>query len=164
MTAIVQYELTDLLEQSGARPRGARHDCPKCGGRRTVSNTDEVFFCHKCQWKGNVITLKKELGIYQRIPSAEYRELERNRERVRDAAERLYRAAKARRFELYDGLRSLARIETGANRIGPSEVAWGALAVAYEQRPGIEAELERLENGSAQIVFECLTEVNASWI
>jgi hypothetical protein len=97
------------------------------------------------------------LGIYRRLPSAEYRELCRKRERVRDATERLCAAAKSRRFELYDQLRTLARIETGAHSPGPTEAAWGALALVYRQRPVIVAELDALENCSVADLFDLLT-------
>jgi hypothetical protein len=83
------------------------------------------------------------------LPEAEYRELCRKRARVHDAGQRLYAAAKARRLALCDGLRTLARIEAGAHRAGPSEEAWVALAIVYSERPGIEAELNGLESGSA---------------
>jgi len=157
-TVAVQSDILELLETAGARPRGNRHDCPKCGGLRTVTHTEECFYCHKCGWKGNGISLAKELGIHRRIPSPEYRELCRTRERAHDAAERLYRAAKARRFELYDRLRILARVEAGAHRAGLSETAWRALAMAHREQPAIEAELDRLGSGNAGTVLECLSE------
>jgi putative DNA primase/helicase len=80
MSTAAQYDLHALLEQSGAPPRGNSHDCPKCGGRRKITHTDEVFYCHKCKWTGNAITLAKELGVYRRLSSAEYRELCQRRE------------------------------------------------------------------------------------
>ena len=87
MIGMAQYGLPALLQRVGARPRGNRHDCPKCGGARTVTNGEDVFYCHKCQWRGNTVSLAKELGVYQRISPAEYRELQRSRE-LAHAAER----------------------------------------------------------------------------
>ena len=64
-------QLIDLLEQADVRLRGAkRGDCPKCGGRRTISFTDECFHCHKCAWGGNAITLARELGLAISKPTA----------------------------------------------------------------------------------------------
>lgn len=156
MGALVQADIGTLLEQAGANPRGNRHDCPKCGGLRTVTNSVEAFYCHRCQWKGNTVTLAKELGIYRRRPSAEYREFCQKRERARDAAQRLHAAAKARRFELYQELRGLGRVEAGAHRAGPTEAAWNALAMVYRQRPIVEQELEQLESGDAETALQCL--------
>src|SRR5438093_10811719 len=87
MGALTQSEIAALLETGGADPRGKGQDCAKCGGVRTVTHTDEVFYCHKCEWKGNTFTLAKELGVYRRLPSAEYRELCRTRELAREAQE-----------------------------------------------------------------------------
>jgi putative DNA primase/helicase len=80
MSTPTQFDLGTLLEKAGGRPHGNRFDCPKCGGLRTVSHTDELYYCHKCQWKGNTVSLAKELGLYQRLPPAEYREFQRTRE------------------------------------------------------------------------------------
>src|SRR6516225_907177 len=110
MTATAtQYDLPALLEMSGAPAAGPRrHNCPKCGGRRTLAHTDEVFYCHKCQWRGNAVTLAKELGLYRRLPSAAWRELRQNRERADSAARDLYERIKTQRFELLGELHSLS--------------------------------------------------------
>jgi ribosomal protein L37AE/L43A len=153
-TVAIQSGITDLLEQAGARPRGNRHDCPKCGGLRTVTHTAERFYCHHCQWKGNAITLAKELGMYHRLPSAEYRELRQSRERADRAARQLYERVKARRMELLDLLHSLNRLETAAHDAGPDSVrVWDVLEVVYGKRPGVLAELAVLENyGAAALI------------
>ena len=156
---LTQPDIGALLEQAGCQPRGNhRHDCAQCGGKRTVTHSEEAFYCHRCQWKGNVITLAKELGVYQRIPSPEYKEFCRKRERARDAAQRLYAAAKRRRFELLEELHSLNRIEAGAHHAGPSDTAWNGLALVYSERPTIETELDRLEGGSAGELVKLLVE------
>jgi putative DNA primase/helicase len=75
MSTVVQYEIGALLEMVGARPRGNRHDCPKGRGLRTATHSAEAFYCHKCGWKGNAVTLEKGLGIYRHLTSAEYKEI-----------------------------------------------------------------------------------------
>ena len=100
-----QYDLRALLELGGARPRASRHDCPRCGGRRTLTHTDEVFYCHRCQWKGNTATLACELGLARRLSLAEARELRHKHEQADTAARALYERVKARRFRLLDELR-----------------------------------------------------------
>ena len=151
MMTATDYSIPELLEQAGARPRGNRHDCPKCGGFRTVTHSAEAFFCHKCQWKGNAVSLAKELGVYQRLSPAEYRELRQNRERADHAARALYERVKARRFELLEELRGLGRLEVEAHTAGADHPAtWGALALVYRNKPGILAELAFLENSPAR--------------
>ncbi len=152
-----RYDLLALLEQAGAHPRGRRFDCPKCGGLRTISQTQEVFFCHKCEWKGNTVTLAKELGLYQRLPWPEYiRQLE-ERERAARAAKHLYKQVKARRVELLDELHGLNGLESLAHKEGPENPAtWDALAQAYTERPGILAELTFLETSPADKVLQFL--------
>ena len=154
-TAIqAEYDLPALLEQSGAHPRGNRHDCPRCGGRRTLTHTDEVFYCHKCQWKGNTATLAKELGVYRPLPSTEYREVQQKRERADRAARTLYQHLTARRFELLEDLRGLGKLELSAHRAGADHpAAWSALALVYRERPTLLAQLAVLENwGAAHLV------------
>jgi len=154
LSTAFQPDIAALLERAGARPRGNRHDCPQCGGRRTVTHGAEVFFCHKCGWKGNSITLERALGLRRQwIPSAEYIRRQRQRERANEAARALYERVKARRFALYDELRTLGRIEAGAHARGPTEVAWDGLALVYRGRPMILAELGILDNaGAADLV------------
>jgi hypothetical protein len=151
---IPAQDLPTLLETAGAHPRGNRHDCPKCGGFRTITHSAEAFFCHKCQWKGNTFTLAKELGVYRRLSSAEYQKLRQRRERAHEAAERLYAAVRVRRFELYDELRGLSRIDAGGHQAGLGyPAAWDALEMGYRNRPALLAELSILENcGAADLV------------
>lgn len=157
MSTVTQYEVGALLEEAGARPRGNQHDCPKCGGLRTITHTAECFYCHKCQWDGNSVTLQKELGIYQRIPSAEYRELCRRRERGHEAALRLCAQAHARQLELRDDLRILGRLEQRAHEMGADDPnTWEILSTVYERRPAIERDLDVLESGSAKDIFQAV--------
>jgi hypothetical protein len=57
--------IPELLEQAGFRIRGRRADCIHCEGhsRLTISFNNEVAYCHRCQWTGNIKTLSRELGI-----------------------------------------------------------------------------------------------------
>lgn len=145
----VQTHIGSLLEIAGARIRGrSRADCPRCKRFRAISFTSETFFCHgiDCGWKGNTVSLEKELGIYRRIPSAEYRELRRRSERAHEAAVRLYSAAHSRQLELREELRLLGRAELRAHEAGPDDPdSWEILAYVYQLRPTIERELEALE-------------------
>ena len=156
VSPVTQLGIPGLLDQAGARPRGNRHDCPKCGGLRTITHTEECFYCHKCGWKGNAVTLQKELGIYQRIPSAEYRELMQTRERTHEAALRLYTVAHKRQLELREVLRELGRLELRAHESGPTEEAWGILADVYAKRPVVEVELDMFESGDAEEIYSFL--------
>lgn len=157
MSATAQAELSALLEQTGARPRGNRHDCPKCGGFRTITHTDECFFCHKCQWKGNGVTLARELGIYRRIPLAEYREQSRKRERAHEAALRLYQKTHSRQLELHERLRKHGRAELVAHDAGPDAPnTWEILSFVYDEMPRIEAELDILESDNPAAIFASL--------
>jgi len=60
--------MPDLLERAGFKLRSKnRADCARCEGHSfsTVSYTDEVAHCFRCQWKANVVTLSKELGLWK---------------------------------------------------------------------------------------------------
>jgi len=156
----VQADIGALLEMAGARIRGrSRADCPQCKRPRAVSFNESAFCCHgiDCKFRGGIGTLRQRLGIERQwLPKAEYARACRERERVHDAAQRLHAAAASRRLELHDRLRILAGIEAGAHESGPPEAAWSALALVYQERTVIEAELDRLESGNAATVFECL--------
>lgn len=156
MSATAQDELSALLKQAGARPRGNRHDCPKCAGLRTVTHTSECFYCHKCQWKGNAVTLQKQLGIYERIPSAEYRKQSQMRRRAHEAALRLYAVTHQSQLELRKRLRELGRLELVAHEAGPTEEAWDVLAKVYAERPRIEQKLDALESVDLATIISIL--------
>jgi ribosomal protein L37AE/L43A len=156
------YNIGELLEQAGARPRGNRHDCPACGGVRTIAHADDVFYCHKCQWKGNTITLAKELGVFRRLSPEEYRQLQQNREHADRAARALYERVRERRFELLDSLRDLNMLAAVARKAGPSEAAWDSLALVYSERPALLAELTAFENCRAADLLRFLTANDAT--
>jgi hypothetical protein len=60
-------ELHECLERAGHRPakRGSRWICTNCPqGKAPALNVDgEVFYCHRCGVGGNVITLRRMLGL-----------------------------------------------------------------------------------------------------
>jgi hypothetical protein len=119
-----------------------------------------VFHCFYagCAFHGGMGMLRKRLGIAREwIPHDEYIRLRREREQAYDAAERLHHAAKVRRFELYDELRILARIEAGAHRARPTDAAWNALAMVYRERASIEQELDRLQSANIEQLLHILT-------
>ena len=159
MNLATQPGILELLEQAGARIRGRnRADCPECKRFRAISFTDETFFCHGCQWTGNAVTLAKELGVYQRLPRAEYVLQRQERERAERAGRELYQQVKTRRFELLDELHALNGLESLAHKAGPGDPdTWDSLGLVYRERPGILAELAFLENAPADKVPQFLT-------
>lgn len=159
MSTAIQFDIAELLEQAGARPRGNRHDCPKCAGLRTVTHSADAFFCHRCQWKGNAVSLAKELGVYQRLSPAEYRELHQRHEQTNRAARVLYERVKARRSELSGLLHTVNGREAAAHILGPDNpAAWDALSTVYGERPAVLAELAILENCRAADLIRFLSD------
>jgi hypothetical protein len=58
--------MRELLCRAGFRVRsGTRADCAHCKGssRGTVAYTDQVAYCHRCQWRANRVLLERELGL-----------------------------------------------------------------------------------------------------
>lgn len=144
MIATIQYAVTDLLEQAGAQSRGSRFDCPKCEGQRTITHTEECFYCHKCQWKGNVVTLARELGIHDVRTDEEKRRSREERERTREAAWRLYAAFDSRRRVLVSELSYLRSLEKMAHEGGPSKASWESLEFVYRKWRKAESGLDSL--------------------
>ena len=145
-----QIGMTDLLERAGAPPRGNRHDCPRCGGLRTLTNTPECFYCHKCHWTGNVITLAKELGIYRPMTSAEYQELHHRldqadeeariaREQAQDEARRLAQGIWAKATPAPDSHPYLMRKGVKAHGL---RVSAGQLVIPVRDVDGMSHNLE----------------------
>lgn len=150
----LQHSLPELLTIAGAMLVGRnRANCPRCGGKRTVSYTEEVFCCHHagCDFRGNPFTLAKWLGLTSQVSPARAREIRERREKARRAARWTFELARARRFELYEKHQSLMNILGSASeRIGANtgdEVAWAALRFAYRQLDRTRAESLLLENG-----------------
>jgi len=135
--------LSQLLKLAGFRVRGRRADCSRCDGhsRLTVAFNDEVAFCHRCKWTGNLRTVSRELGLPLAPESSEARE----------------RRARAAQFDEWTAachtiltrqLRSLERRAELAKKIlaqfPDSEAAWEALAELYHNEAGIIAALDML--------------------
>ncbi len=149
MSTRTQYDISTLLEMAGARPRGNRHDCPKCGGLRTVTHTAECFYCHKCGSKGNSVTLAKELGVYQRIPKADYIRQQKAREQAERAARQFVAACGEARRRAAEALRELGRLELMAHECRPEHPqTWDALALVYQQQPRLAVEYALLCHGA----------------
>jgi len=153
-TVEVLYSLEELLTRAGAdRVRKGRADCPKCGGKRTVAFRGEVFFCHHtgCDFKGNVRTLARSLGLLQPMTPEQAREFRAMREESRQGAEWVVARIRERRFQLYEVYRGLQRIRDGATRrlkLKPEdELAWKGLEYFYREWPWVAAELAFLERG-----------------
>jgi len=147
--SIATLSMSELLERAGLRLRGKRRaDCVYCTGHSTatVSYTDEVAHCFRCQWKANTATIAKELGLVATDPESK----RRRREEAREIAE--YRKTIAR-FETWrDSL--IGKYSTELRQLGRSaaiatevlkkypdcEPAWDALARYCHQ----EGELNRI--------------------
>jgi len=152
MTA-TEFELAELLERAGARIVSERRaDCPRCGGRRTVSYNADVFNCHHagCGFRGSVTTLARDLGLAKRLSAAQRRTVARVRAQAREATAWLSGELRARRFELYDAHQALLSIVFGASarlrRDMSDEIAWAGLAYAYPRLDPVRAELAVLES------------------
>jgi len=152
-TAQVEFSLPDLLRCAGAQlVSDRRADCPRCGGRRTVSYTADVFNCHHagCGFRGSVTTLTRDLGLAKRLSAEQRSTVARVRVQAREAAAWLSGELRARRFELYDVHQALLSILFGASarlrRDTSHEMAWSALAYAYSRLDVLRAELAVLES------------------
>ena len=150
MTPAVAYDLPLLLQKAGARLVGReRFDCPKCHRKRTGSYHDEVFYCHGCGYKGNSVSLAKELCLARPMSREEYRAIRLQRERAHEAATLSVALRRARRWQLYDQHQTLLGIHAGATRAlrrePENETAWAALAFAFCELPKTRAELLLLE-------------------
>ena len=150
--AALDYAMPELLERAGCTLRGRnRADCPRCGARRTVSYTEEVFCCHHagCDFRGNTFQLARQLGLARRLSPAEARGLRERRERAHTLAEGCARKLRARRQELYQAHRELLSIRTEVHDgwccESANEAVWDALARVYTELPRVRAELLILE-------------------
>jgi len=148
----IQPGIAELLEASGAKPRGNRHDCAKCSGYRTVTHSAEAFLCHRCGWRGNTVTLAKELGIYQRVPKAEYIRQRNERQRAETLARQFLAACRDHRLA-FNALYCLMQQATDEAheklKSNPEdEAAWDCLAWAYQNEREVLAVCLLLSEGA----------------
>jgi ribosomal protein L37AE/L43A len=151
----VDYGLADLLQRAGAQIRGRnRADCPRCGGRQTVSFTEELFCCHHaaCDFKGNTFTLARELGLARRLSAAEGRALRLERERAEAAAEAFLVRIRGARVDLSALHIELLNLQDQAHESLKANhddgAAWETLAYIYTELPRVRAELALLSEGT----------------
>ena len=149
----LQFAMGELLERAGAKLRGrGRADCPRCGGRRTLSYTSSLFKCHHagCGFQGSSHNLAKELGLARPLSLAEREELQQRLLCAREAAGQALGRVRSRRLELYEAHRSLLSILLSASerlKQNPEdERAWTALAYRGRELPKVRAELAMLES------------------
>jgi len=163
LSTVVQF--ARLFQLAGAAP--PRHGrgkwlCPECKrSDLSVDPNKQVFHCFHagCPFQGGVGTLRKRLGLLREwLPREEYLRLRRQRERAREAAERLAHAVKVRRLELLDSLHTLDRLIFEAHDAGPdSPEAWNVLGAAYARHPPILAEIAILESTTTANLVRFLT-------
>lgn len=148
----VEYDLADLLRRVGARVRGKRADCPWCRGRRTISHTDQVYFCHRCGAKGNAFTLARDLGLAPRLSPADARAFCLERERAEAAANAFLALVQKARFgldTLHIALLNLGdRVHERLKANHEDETAWDVLAYLHAELPRIRAQLTLLSHGT----------------
>jgi len=154
----VEDDMADLLAGAGCTVRGRnRADCPRCGGKRTVSYTAEVFCCHHaagadCDFRGNAFTLARELGLARQLSRAEARALGRERERAEAVAKAFTARCQAARFGLGALHIELLNLQDDAHERlkakRDDEMAWEKLAYIYTELPRIRAELALLGDGT----------------
>jgi hypothetical protein len=167
-TVGTEYSVVELLERAGAKLVGRnRADCPQCQGKRTVAYRGEVFFCHhaRCDFKGNVRTLARSLGLLQPMTPEQAREFRAVREESRQAAACVLGRIRERRFQLCEAYRSLLCIRDGTTRrlkLKPEDdLAWKGLQYFYRECPAVAAELAFLQHGPVadRVAFLEATEV-----
>ena len=88
--AQIQYTVPELLIRAGATLHpNDRADCPKCGKRRAVSYTPELYCCHHagCDFNGNDFRLARDLGLLLPSSPGEAARRREARERAKKAAQ-----------------------------------------------------------------------------
>ena len=152
---LAAHSMCELLERSEARPSryGRRWWCPRCEGKTPALAVDlerEVFFCHRCRWKGGRRTLARELGIEtDKANPAEQRkallicgEAERFAEWAR--RKRIGTAALLRELDGYEiRWREIGRKQLAAGE-PVSELVWGKMQAITAWQQEAEARWQRL--------------------
>jgi hypothetical protein len=145
--------MRSLLEQSGFRIRGTtRADCIHCegGSRGTVSFTDELAHCFRCQWKANSFTLARNLGLFAGNSEAREKFLHDVRKRKRfDAELEKFEVWRSRRIRLVsDKYLGLSKAEIRARRVlarfRDCKQAWDCLARFYDEEAQLLAAFDWL--------------------
>ena len=149
----VEYDVSQLLAKVGATLRGPRRaDCPECRSKRTVSYTEKLYFCHHvgCHFRGNSITLAKELGLLRPLSPREAQESKRTRERARRAAEEVSDRLRERRLPLQEEHRQMLHIYYGGQdrlkRDRDPKIGHTLVSYAKKQLRKIRAELVLVED------------------
>lgn len=149
--------VAQLLERRGFRIRGRRADCPHCQadgpghGRGTVSFTDEVAFCHRCKWTGNIRTLSRELGLHVASETAEQKA---ERRRAREFHEWTSTLEQILSDELVR-LTMIAEYAKRALAFNPNnETAWGELAAFYHSEAALMGALDFVSCAKTSIWLE----------
>lgn len=153
-----RYTVSNLLERAGTVLVGRnRANCPVCGGRRTVSYSEEAYCCHHagCDFRGNAITLARQLGLAPRLPRAQVLAYRREREEASAAVECALQRIRVERQSLRESWRTLASIRDRAERrlrsIPEDATAWAALAFVSRELPKTEAALTVLQDAPVAV-------------
>jgi hypothetical protein len=168
----VRPSFTELLHVAGHRPAKFGHKwiCANCppGKCPAMSVGDGVFFCHRCQIGGNLITLLRELGCYHR---RRFSKQQRRRYTVEmGIATKIHTQfdqwlrdqTRLHRQWFRDELDSQAWItkQYQKTKLAGQSVPDGLLNLAFE----VQAELERLGTTLDYLDFTAKKEVFQAWL
>ncbi|MBI3934961.1 MAG: hypothetical protein HY316_09740 [Acidobacteria bacterium] len=160
---------TELLERAGARPGryGRKWHCPRCPERTApalaVDRDREVFYCHRCQWRGGRRALESELGIEAQKPTPAER---RKARLIHTEAERFLAWERRRRIAAAALLRTLDRADADWREVGRTELAsgepvservWARLELCWRWQERAEARYRRLcefESNARELYME----------
>ena len=167
-------ELEELLHKAGHRPapHGKRWICADCppGHFPALCVDGEVFFCHRCGRGGNVVILKKSLGLWKASePVSPIEQLERNCFRsLRAEAERILdywrvEIMNRHRFvsQQLEGLRKIGAYQCETQSYPDEQVLLAAHEFSERQRL-LAAQLDFLENLKPEDLYD-LAEQSFLW-
>lgn len=137
--------MRELLLRAGFRNvQRRRADCAYCRGssRGTVSFTARVGFCHRCGWRGNVVTLLRALGLRD-LPreTEQHRKVRAKVKEFEGWLNEMYREVAAEYRELGSKAALARRVLVHFPDCKP---AWAALARFYNAEARLSAELDAL--------------------
>lgn len=158
-----EFSFEELLERAGARParHGKKLHCPHCpeNSSPALSVDGEVFYCHRCNWKGNKKTLERGLGV----PVVEPSPAERQEKNLLGAESERFLRWWSWRWSFYKHLNwDLQEIERDARASGIEALAAGEpipnyvsanLDFAVGKQREIWPELCRLSNHENNFAF-----------